>query len=79
MAYDNQLSTSSQLQMKCAKGLWASTHSLKFLAYRKLAWWGWGYLGQHRRVVLPSCVVARIRNEFPSDDYTDHQFPPPTP
>jgi len=28
---------------------------LRFLAYRQLAWWGWG---QYRCVVLPSCTVA---------------------
>ncbi|XP_065899014.1 uncharacterized protein [Dysidea avara] len=50
----------------------------RFLAYRQLVWWGWGYLGRHRRVVLPSCAVSRIRSEFPSDDYTGHQIPPPT-
>ena len=51
----------------------------RYLAYRQFVWWGWQYLGRHRRVVLPSCAVARIRSEFPSDEYTGHQDPPATP
>jgi len=51
----------------------------RYLAYRQMAWWGWHYLGRHRRVVLPSCVVPRIRQEFPSEMYTGHQHPPATP
>ncbi|XP_065907798.1 P2X purinoceptor 7-like isoform X2 [Dysidea avara] len=51
----------------------------RYLAYRQMTWWGWHYLGRHRRVVLPSCVVSRIRQEFPSDEYTGHQHPPTTP
>jgi len=27
---------------------------------------GWQYLGRQRHVVLPSCVVAKIRQEFSS-------------
>ena len=48
---------------------------LRYLAYRQLVWWGWNHLGRHRRVVLPSCAVKRIRDEFPSDEYTGHQYP----
>ncbi|XP_065900520.1 P2X purinoceptor 7-like isoform X1 [Dysidea avara] len=51
----------------------------RYLAYRQMTWWGWHYLGRHRCVVLPSCVVSRIRQEFPSDEYTGHQHPPTTP
>ena len=45
---------------------------LRVLAYRQL-------VGHHMGVVLPSCAARQIQNEFPSDDYTGHQFPPPTP
>uniref|UniRef100_A0A8C6U6S8 P2X purinoreceptor 7 intracellular domain-containing protein n=1 Tax=Neogobius melanostomus TaxID=47308 RepID=A0A8C6U6S8_9GOBI len=39
----------------------------RHLAYRNLVRWCWGYLGQHIRVVIPSCAVTRIRQEFPED------------
>ena len=53
----------------------------RYLAYRQLTWWGWHHLGRHRRVVLPACAVAKIREEFPSasGEYIGHQYPPPTP
>uniref|UniRef100_A0A8C6WND0 P2X purinoreceptor 7 intracellular domain-containing protein n=1 Tax=Neogobius melanostomus TaxID=47308 RepID=A0A8C6WND0_9GOBI len=36
----------------------------RHIAYRNLVRWCWGYLGQHIRVVIPSCAVTRIRQEF---------------
>jgi len=42
----------------------------QYLAYRQMTRWGWHYLGRHRRVVLLSCVVMRIRCELPSAEYT---------
>uniref|UniRef100_A0A8C1DJ89 P2X purinoreceptor 7 intracellular domain-containing protein n=1 Tax=Cyprinus carpio carpio TaxID=630221 RepID=A0A8C1DJ89_CYPCA len=36
-------------------------------AYRNVIRWCWGYLGQHIRVVIPSCAVTRIREEFPEE------------
>ena len=53
----------------------------RYLAYRQLTWWGWQHLGRHRRVILPSFAVAKIRQEFPSalEEYRDHQYPPATP
>ncbi|XP_034084673.1 P2X purinoceptor 7 [Gymnodraco acuticeps] len=35
------------------------------LAYRSFVSWCWGFLGRGIRVVIPSCVVRRIRQEFP--------------
>lgn len=35
------------------------------LSYRSFVSWCWGYLGWHVRVVIPSCVVVQIRQEFP--------------
>ena len=43
--------------------------ALRYIAYRQLARWCWGYLGQKVRVVLPSCAVCKIRSAFPSDSY----------
>ncbi|XP_062395778.1 P2X purinoceptor 7-like [Sardina pilchardus] len=47
----------------------------RHLAYRSFVSWCWGYLGRSRRVVIPSCVVQRIRQKFQSGDYTG--FRPP--
>ena len=43
--------------------------ALRHIAYRQLARWCWGYLGQKVRVVLPLCAVCRSRSAFPSDSY----------
>ena len=43
--------------------------TLHYKAYRQLARWCWGYLGNEIRVVLPSCAVDKIRTAFPSDQY----------
>ena len=62
-------------------GFLSILRKFRYLAYRQLTWWGWQHLGRHRRVVLPSCAVAKIREEFPSasEEYTGHQYPPATP
>ena len=40
---------------------------LRFTAYRQFSAWSHHYesLGKGNRVVIPSCVVGRIRGEFP--------------
>jgi len=38
----------------------------RHIAYRQLARWCWGFLGQYVRVILPSCAVCRIRQTFPT-------------
>lgn len=50
----------------------------RHLAYRNFVRWCWGYLGRHIRVVIPSCAVTRIRQEFPENEgnYTGFQLPP---
>lgn len=40
-------------------------HRYRYLAYRCFVSWCWGMLGRRVRVVLPACVVLRIRQEFP--------------
>lgn len=40
-------------------------HRYRYCAYRCFVSWCWGWLGQRVRVVLPSCVVLKIRQEFP--------------
>ncbi|XP_053378660.1 uncharacterized protein LOC128548224, partial [Mercenaria mercenaria] len=41
----------------------------RYVAYRQLARWCWGFLGKEVRVVLPSCAVNVIRDTYPSDVY----------
>ncbi|KAK7878121.1 hypothetical protein WMY93_000738 [Mugilogobius chulae] len=48
----------------------------RHLAYRNTVRWCWGYLGQHVRVVIPSCAVTRIREEFPEDGSYRGFLPP---
>ena len=48
----------------------------RYMGYRSFVRWCWGYLGKHNRKVLPSCVVARIREAYPSADYTGFRLPP---
>ncbi|XP_061908112.1 P2X purinoceptor 7-like [Entelurus aequoreus] len=42
-------------------------------AYQQFVRFCWGYLGKEIRVVLPACVVHKIRTTFPSMDYTGFQ------
>ena len=47
------------------------------MAYNQFSAWSHHYesLGRVNRVVIPSCAVKRIRQEFPShnDDYTEYK------
>lgn len=38
---------------------------MRHSSYRQFVTWCWDYLGEHIRVVLPSCVVSKIRAFFP--------------
>ena len=49
-----------------------ASRRLRYLANRQMTWWVKHHLGRHRCVVLPSCVVPRIKREFPSGEYTGH-------
>ncbi|XP_065126270.1 P2X purinoceptor 7-like [Paramisgurnus dabryanus] len=49
----------------------------RYTAYRSFVSWCWGYLGRHNRVVIPSCVVLRIRLEFPDQAGRYVCFRPP--
>jgi len=40
----------------------------RHVAYRQLVRWCWKVLGKEIRVVLPSCAVSRIREQFPLSD-----------
>lgn len=44
---------------------WIVSSQYRYLAYRSFVSWCWGFLGRRVRVVLPACVVLRIRAEFP--------------
>ncbi|XP_052277756.1 P2X purinoceptor 7-like [Dreissena polymorpha] len=47
---------------------------MRYVGYRQLARWCWGFLGKEVRVVLPACCVQRIRDQFPSDQYRGFQW-----
>uniref|UniRef100_A0A9J8DH01 P2X purinoreceptor 7 intracellular domain-containing protein n=2 Tax=Cyprinus carpio TaxID=7962 RepID=A0A9J8DH01_CYPCA len=49
----------------------------RHLAYKNFVRWCWGYLGRHIRVVIPSCAVTRIREQFPDNTGTYSGFQPP--
>ncbi|XP_031176377.1 P2X purinoceptor 7-like [Sander lucioperca] len=46
------------------------TNRYRYLAYRSFVSWCWGFLGRRVRVVIPSCVVLRIRTEYADSTYT---------
>lgn len=50
----------------------------RYLAYRMFVSWCWGFLGRRIRVVNPSCVVLRVRREFPDSqqEYMGFRLPP---
>ena len=43
------------------------SRKFRYVAYRQLVRWCWGYLGRKVRVALPSCAVNKIRQRFPAD------------
>jgi hypothetical protein len=47
----------------------------RYVSYRQMIRWCWGWLGRSIRVVLPSCAVMKIRDTFPSETYTGFQYP----
>ncbi|XP_026103244.1 P2X purinoceptor 7-like [Carassius auratus] len=49
----------------------------RYLAFRSFVSWCWGYLGRSVRVVIPSCVVNRIRLQFPDPAGQYVGFRPP--
>jgi len=54
-----------------------SSRRFRYLAYRQFVAWCWGFLGRRIRVVIPACVVLRIRAEYPDDEghYTGFRLP----
>nr|XP_055038358.1 P2X purinoceptor 7-like [Misgurnus anguillicaudatus] len=53
-------------------------HRYRYLAYRSFVSGCWGFLGCSIRVVIPACVVLRIRSEFPDEEghYVGFKLPP---
>ena len=48
------------------------SRKFRYIAYRQLVRWCWGYLGRKVRVALPSCAVNKIRQRFPADFGTSY-------
>ncbi|XP_016303932.1 P2X purinoceptor 7-like [Sinocyclocheilus anshuiensis] len=53
-------------------------HRYRYLSYRSFVSWCWGLLGCRIRVIIPACVVLRIRSEFPDEEghYVGFKLPP---
>uniref|UniRef100_A0A224Z0I0 Kolobok-2 xt n=1 Tax=Rhipicephalus zambeziensis TaxID=60191 RepID=A0A224Z0I0_9ACAR len=47
----------------------------RYTAYRQFVRWVWHRLGRKKRTVLPSCVVAAVRDAFPSESYSGFKYP----
>ncbi|XP_050399978.2 P2X purinoceptor 7-like [Patella vulgata] len=49
----------------------------RYIAYRRFTRWIWHILGKKNRKVIPSCVVNKIRETFPSssETYTGFKYP----
>ncbi|KAL5020317.1 hypothetical protein ScPMuIL_003209 [Solemya velum] len=49
----------------------------RHIAYRRFTRWIWHRLGKGRRKVIPSCAVTKIREAFPSEEYTGFKYARP--
>lgn len=47
----------------------------RYLAYRRFVRWIYHRLGKKNRRILPSCVVNKIRQTFPSQNYCGFKYP----
>ena len=45
-----------------------ATSDYRKAAYRQWTMWRCGYLGRHKRKVVPSCVVLAVRTKYPAPD-----------
>ncbi|XP_078698376.1 uncharacterized protein LOC144925944 [Branchiostoma floridae x Branchiostoma belcheri] len=48
----------------------------RYIAYRQLVRLCWGWLSARVRVVYPACAVTKIRDTYPSEQYTGYKYPP---
>ena len=44
------------------------------MAYRRFVQWIWHRLGSRNRKILPACVVQKIRETFPSEEYCGFKY-----
>ncbi|KAJ8307963.1 hypothetical protein KUTeg_014482 [Tegillarca granosa] len=47
----------------------------RYIAYRRFSRWIWHILGRKNRRILPACVVMKIREQFPSEEYCGFKYP----
>ena len=46
----------------------STNRSLRFAAYKQFVWWIFKSLGKGNRRVIPSCVIWKIRNNYPESN-----------
>ena len=46
----------------------------RFMAYRRFVQWIWHRLGRHNRKIFTNCVVQKIRETFPSEEYCGFKY-----
>lgn len=46
----------------------------RHLAYRRFVRWIWHFLGKTNRKISPACVVSKIREAFPSEQYCGFRY-----
>ena len=58
-----------------ATSIYLSWRKYRYITEHQLKRRWWGYLDQNIRVILPACAVNKIRDTFPSHNYTRFHFP----
>ncbi|XP_061193720.1 P2X purinoceptor 7-like [Saccostrea echinata] len=54
-----------------------SNDRMRYIGYRQLVRWCWGWLGRNVRVPLPACAVTKVRETYPEETGTYHGFDAP--
>lgn len=52
--------------INCLQNFIIHFRAYRYAAYRQFCWFAHGKLGKKIRRVLPSCVISKVREEYPS-------------